>query len=83
MAALQTAEADTTRLDVKQHLVAVQGAEGLVDEPAQPDGSARLWSVGEQDAQTWQRIGEHRAPSPSFREGKPRSGNLLVQWCAD
>jgi hypothetical protein len=41
MAAVHTAEADATRLDLKQHLVAVQGAQGLADEPAQQDGSVR------------------------------------------
>ena len=51
MAAVHAAETDATRLDLQQHLVAVPGAQGLADEPAQLDGSIWLWPVGEQDAQ--------------------------------
>jgi len=63
MAAIHAAEAQATRLDLQQHFVAVPGAQGLADEPAQSDGSIRLPLVGEQDAQPWQRIGDHHAPS--------------------
>ena len=83
MAAVHAAETDAARLDLQQHIVAVPGAQGLADEPAQPDGRVRLSPVGEQDAEPWQRIGEHRAPSLRFVHGKPRSRNLPVQWWAD